>query len=565
MLKRTAMISNIDNAEVLIHSNKASLPLIDIGEDEYFGVLKVNVLKTKLVKTPTLIKFTIDKTGSMGEVERAGHTKMHYVIETFVSMMKYLSTLDTDIFVQVNAFNSTVDELVECVKISPDNLDEINNKIKGIVCNGSTDIGLAITKANEELVKYAEENNGHQLAHIFMTDGDPTTGVMSFPVLVGMVNESFNNIFVGFGFNHNVELLGAMAEKKNADYQFVDNMENTSLVYGETVHKFIYPALRNVEIKIENGQLYDWQKNEWTQGLYEDIIIGETEKVYHIKTTKPCDVNVYISGKLASVPDSADSSEFDSDFKLLETVMSMPDLQNIETGEVMTNDLTKYAFRQKVQELLFRARNYLGPVHSPLKNELREAFRIIRKYMRMNHLLEDGLLKMLCDDIVITYRTFGKKHGKVFALARQSTQGKQKTYNTSSSQPMDEFERQGIQRQSAFDPNLLDINPPPTPPPTPRPRLRRANTGVPREDLQVPDDSNLQLHLGDELNTDPFKKYDESGFFKPPVTVFKNLFGDDEFLPEDNIDAYVESNSNTTCYATPDVLNTMRTMSCRNP
>ena len=108
-------------------------------------------------------------------------------------MMKYLSTLDTDIFVQVNTFNTKVDELVTCIKITPDNVEEINNKIKGIVCDGSTDIGLALTKANEDLLKYAEENPGHQLAHVFMTDGDPTAGVMSLPVLVGMVNESFNN------------------------------------------------------------------------------------------------------------------------------------------------------------------------------------------------------------------------------------------------------------------------------------------------------------------------------------------------------------------------------------
>jgi len=550
--------TTISKAEILIHSDKASLPLIDIGEDEYFGILKVNILKTRLVKTPTFIKFMIDKTGSMGEVERVGYTKMHYVIETFVSMMKYLATLDTDIFVQVNAFNTTVDELVKCVKISSDNLEEINNKIKGIVCDGSTDIGLAMNKANEELVKYAEENPGHQLAHVFMTDGEPTSGIMSFPVLVGLVNESFSNIFIGFGLHHNVDLLSKMAEKKNAEYQFVDNMENTSLVYGETVHKFIYPAIRNVEIKIENGQLYDWQKNEWTYCLYEDIIIGEAEKVYHIKTSEPYNVNVHISGNLASVPDTSDTLEFDSNFKLLETAMSMPDLQNIETGEVMTSDLTKYAFRQKVQELLYRAKNNEMITKLSLKNELREAFRTIRKYMRLNQLFDDGLLKMLCDDIVITYRTLGKQHGRVFALARQATQGKQKTYNISSSQQSDDFDKTVIPRQNAFDSDV---------PLTPRPRLQRTNTGPLRRAslTEIPVYNELSLYLGDELNDDPFKKYDETGFFKPPVTVFKNLFGDDEFLPEDEINAYIPSESNTTCYATPEVLNTMRTMSGRNP
>jgi len=590
----------ISNAEVLIHSDNASLPLIDIGEDEYFGILNLKTLKTKLVKTPTLIKFTIDKTGSMNEQDRNGHTKMHYVIETFVSMMTYLSTLDTDIFIQVNAFNRSVEELVKCVKISPDNLDEINNTIKEIECGESTDIGLAMNKANEELINYADENPGHQLAHVFMTDGEPTTGIISLPVLVGIVNESFNNIFIGFGLHHNVDLLSKMAEKKNAEYQFVDNMENTSLVYGETVHKFIYPAIRNVEIKIENGQLYDWQKNEWTHCLYEDIIIGEAEKVYHIKTIEPCNVNVYISGNLASVPETSDTLEFDSDFNLLKTAMSMPDLQDIDTGEIITNDLTKYAFRQKVQELLYRAKNNEMITKLSFKNELREAFRTIRKYMRLNQLLDDGLLKMLCDDIVITYRTFGKQHGRVFALARQATQGRQRTYNTSSSQQADDFDNTMIPRQNAFDISTIETDILSSP----RPRLQRTNTAPLRHVslAEEPICNQPSLYLSDELNDDPFKKYDQTGFFKPtknmnpqgglnsswsmtteeinptpegvdlnlqwfkpPVTVFKNLFEDDDFLPEDEIDAYMPSESNTTCYATPNVLNTMRTMSARKP
>ena len=98
-------ITNIDNSEVLIHTNKETLPLTNIGEDEYFGILKIKVAKTKLVKTPTFLLFTIDKTGSMNDRQSGNTTKMDYVMQTFVSMMNYLSTLDTDMYIQVNTFN----------------------------------------------------------------------------------------------------------------------------------------------------------------------------------------------------------------------------------------------------------------------------------------------------------------------------------------------------------------------------------------------------------------------------------------------------------------------------
>jgi hypothetical protein len=554
----TQIITNIDNAEILIHSNKSTLPLLDIGENEYFGILNTKITKTKLVKTPTLIKFTIDKTGSMDDEDKSGNTKLHYVIETFINMMNYLSTLDSDIFVQVNTFDVTVDELVECVKITTDNVEEINSKIRGITCYGSTDIGLALSTANKELIKYAEENPYHQRAHIFMTDGDATTGILSTPVLVDLVDESFSNIFIGFGFYHNVELLSKMADNKNSEYQFIDNMENTSLVYGEIIHKFIYPALRNVQFNIENGVLYDWQKNEWTSCLYEDIIIGETEKIYHIKTSQPHNTIVHISGELASIPDSFDNVDFSGEFKLLETAMSMPDLQDIETGEILSSDLTKYAFRQKVQELLFRSKNYVINLHTSLKNELREVFRTIHKYMRLNNMLDDGLLKMLCDDIVITYRTIGKQNGKVMALSRQTTQGRQRSYNVSSGQPNnDEEEYHHLQRQNAIFPNNMFT------PPIALPKLRRTNTVCNNATIPEPDDSQNYLHATDELNNNTFKLYDESGFFNPPTTVFRKLFHDnDEFLAEDEIESYIPVSNDTTFYATPDVLHTMRAVSC---
>ena len=156
-----AIINNIDYSEILIHKDTTTLPLVNIEDGEYFGVIKTKISKTMLAKRPTFICFTIDKTGSMNEREKGNNTKMDYVIQTFVSMINYLSKLDTEIYIQVNAFNFQVDVLVNCVKITLDNAAEINDIIRNIVPDGTTDIGLALSEANMVLQKYEKEIRNH--------------------------------------------------------------------------------------------------------------------------------------------------------------------------------------------------------------------------------------------------------------------------------------------------------------------------------------------------------------------------------------------------------------------
>ena len=144
------------------------------------------------------------------------------------------------------------------------------------------------------------------------------------------------------------------------------------------------------------------------------------------------------------------------------------------------------------------------------------------------------------------------RHGRVFALARQTSQGRQRTYNTASSHASDEIDNDTFIRQNALQ-SHFDIG-------TPRPLLKRTRTGAvadrrPSLSLEIPDD---------EINTETFKKYDETGFFIPPVNVFKNIFEDDDYHSDDEIDKYIPTDNNTTCFATPDVLKTMRSISKRD-
>jgi len=554
--------NNIESANIIIHRNKETLPPLSLKDDEYFGILTVKMEKTELVQIPTFLLFTIDRTGSMGERASGNCTKMDHVIQTFVSMMNYLSKLNTQIFIQVNIFNTDVSVLIKCVKITKDNVGDIITKIRALTCDGSTNIGLALQEAETTLINYNTENPDHQIGHIFMTDGEPTVGISEVVELYDIVNDNFINVFVGFGLQHNAVLLNKLSSKKNAEYQFVDNMENTALVYGETIHKFIYPALRNVELSIKDGLFYDWQTNTWTNSIYEPTIISEIEKIYHIKTKNPETVQVSIYG--------ANCSDLNNEARYLETVYSIPDLIDSDTGFPMLNeDLTKYAFRQKVQELLFKAkqRTHQSSSESTFKTEMKNLFRTIRKYMRMNDLKEDGLLKLLCDDISQTYRTFRTNYGIIYASARCSSQGRQRTYNTNSNSNHNTDELDYGNNPVFGMTGVIDRSIYCAPP-----ALRRANTNsyqnlneiigtsnnIEDNDLSVGSRSpSISLTIpSDDINDDTFNRYNEVGFVS---------FDDDddtvEFVIEDEIENYVSENLNTTCFATPGVLNTMRSMS----
>ena len=49
--------------------------------------------------------------------------------------------------------------------------------------------------------------------------------------------------------------------------------------------------------------------------------------------------------------------------------------------------------------------------------------------MKDNNLEEDLLLKMLCDDIYITHKYIHDPHADMYITARQTSQGRQRSYN----------------------------------------------------------------------------------------------------------------------------------------
>ena len=113
----------------------------------------------------------------------------------------------------------------------------------------------------------------------------------------------------------------------------------------------------------------------------------------------------------------------------------LPDLYDTD-GELLLTDLTKYAYRKKVQELLYLSSSDKYD-DKPSEIEMRDVFSEIRKYMCDNKMMDDPLLKLLSEDLYVAIKTMdlGEEKSCMYAAARQTSQGRQRSYNVGSSIP----------------------------------------------------------------------------------------------------------------------------------
>jgi hypothetical protein len=479
----------------------------------------------------------------MDESSGSPESKMFYLKATFVNMIRYLATLEEgEIYIQVNCFDTECSTIIQPVRVSKNNAEDLIGIIKSITADGMTRLDKPLSVARDTFAAYLSANPTHKGVHIFMTDGTPTAGEKNGNHLSSLVDDGYTNIFIGFGGNHNSELLRKCSNKKHGSYLFIDDAENTAVLYGETLHQVLYPAMTDVRICLENGLIYNWKTNEWLPEIHEEVVIGDCEKVYHIKRTEGWMMaSVYgqdLSSKDLSNKDlsSKDLSSKDLSSKdlssnsqdspsqgppLLEEIDELPLLKDLTTGEVNYPDVARYLFRQKVLECLYQATHYSRTEQRVCKNAIQDIFRKIRRYMREQNIVDDPFMTRLCDDLKIVYSTLGTGHGIMFATARHTSQGYQQLFSPSN------ISREYTPELNTPNPSIFDYFP-------------RRNQD------------------GDEDDVTVVPMYDWQG----------NLLDDDtvaDEYDEDLIDNYTQDSTylvnDVSCYTSPSLLRTVRQMS----
>jgi hypothetical protein len=436
----------------------------ELPQQYQFGIVNITTQPTEMVTTRQNIMFSVDISGSMNDRCADGNSKMQQIINTITNILTLASESNekgSQIFIQVDAFDDQIEKIIEMQKVTKDNLTSLIKNIKKMRPRGTTNIELALQNANEVLSQIQTTETSSTLnsnstpTHIFLTDGNPTSGCSDKNKLKELIDSRFRNIFIGYGRDHSAELLLKLSETKNSRYLFIDKLEYSGYAFGEIIHEILYAAFQHCVLKTENAEIYEYETNTWTNTIHIGLLTGETNKTYHVRSKTPI--------QTTTVQLLHSSTESNPTQLLNETTA-------IETSQ--DDNLAKYMFRQKVLEVLFNARTNQNlesttdftrfprthhslvldldennntlhepttTTHETTKEILKNTMNYIKEYMKEKNIEETnpdshkdyGFYSTLLDDLYITYKTYGTQYGEMYSTSRANSQGRQQSYNIS--------------------------------------------------------------------------------------------------------------------------------------
>jgi hypothetical protein len=445
MMSNSTILNNSDlfvEKSLQFQSENINIELIPIPiSDAKFGILKLTSISAPMSQDVNEIVFMVDRSGSMSDICSDGRDKMQHILHTLKNMIIYFKdNKSARVYVNIFAFDDVIEEIVERTDINEENIDKIISKVNKIAPRSSTDIEKALISIKCTIDKIQLENPTHNISNIFMTDGEATIGSHDVVYLSGLVDRNITNAFIGFGVEHDAVLLKSVSNGDNSSYYFIDKLENAGLVYGEILHGVLYKVLSNVSIESSNCLIYDYKNNTWCTSLKIVDVVSESNKVYHVISSVPDNCSVFLKSQVKK-----DDSVTQCGFSI--------------SNEKLSHDLSKYVFRQRTLQLLYKINKFIEKKNyskkdlsvfrgfedstinrdstsiieeqNMLKTELKNFMDEMKKYMTDNNLNNDGFMKNLCDDIYISYRTFDTKFGAMYNASRQSSQGTQRIYNVS--------------------------------------------------------------------------------------------------------------------------------------
>jgi hypothetical protein len=376
----------------------------------------------------------------MNDMCRDNRTKIHHAKNTLVKMLKLISQYNNENMVSIYHFNKKVYEVTNFVKITPTKCDELVEYVNAIEPNSITNIGSMLECINLKLQDYSIINN-YNITNIFMTDGFVTSGINNIHQLTDMVDDTIKNVFIGYGLEHDAELLKSMSNKTlSGEYRFIDEIEYSGIVYGEILHSIFFKKYTSVSLHTENCLIYNWRTNEWETNIRICDILYDKHITYHIKIN---DSNLHNGKIIIKTNDNVIDTIYTKDWykntqdcrgdgfkqKTMELMHESEQIIRERRGhqrkhisfQMMLNDEDLYNDDNN-QDIAFKNKYIQTKLHAFMKR--------LNNYIITNKLENDERLERLQDDIFTCFQTFDKNISNMFLYARQVSQGEHRLYST---------------------------------------------------------------------------------------------------------------------------------------
>lgn len=175
------------------------------------------------------------------------------------------------------SFHDTSTVHCTAVPCSSENKAIIQTTLDNIRVNGCTNLSAGIMNVKSVLGGLSEADLALKTGVMVLTDGHANRGMHSSVIIMSMfkgLHEQFPAVsfsVVGYGTDHNAQLMKAIADYTQGAYSIVDNLEGAATVIGDTIGGLFSCFAQNVKLVCPVGSTIIWG----AQQVFTEVAIGD--------------------------------------------------------------------------------------------------------------------------------------------------------------------------------------------------------------------------------------------------------------------------------------------------
>lgn len=197
---------------------------------------------------PAHLTIVLDTSGSMDDGDKLGTCKKS--IGFIMDLMR-----DTDA-VSLVTFDDDAKVVTKCVETKGENKVNFMTQVNSIHTGGCTNMSAALLEA-QGLVEPA--GGARKQGFLLLTDGHANRGVYKpdqvFNIVKGLIDSQSGLAVhtVGYGDDHNADLLSKIGEWSAGTYSVVKTLEDVATVFGSVLGSMVSTTAQNVKVTLPAG------------------------------------------------------------------------------------------------------------------------------------------------------------------------------------------------------------------------------------------------------------------------------------------------------------------------
>lgn len=336
----------------------------------------------------THIIFLLDTSGSMDEDDKLTTCKksLSFVLE----LMR-----DTDA-ASIVAFDDNANVIIKCMETTPENKVRILSRIDSIVTGGCTNMSAGLIEARSLI---EPETSVRKQGIVLLTDGVANLGVWEpeklFEVVRSVVSirDSLTVNTVGYGLNHNIDLLSKISEWTSGTYSVVNSLEHVATVFGSILGSMVSTTAQTVKLLLPPNCKMITKLPSETTPISTIVRVGdiqsEVSQIILFEVDTEVNLPFQVSGynllnhtlieelvHVGPVPDMSDEDRVSLEFAFLriEVVSLITEIRAyVDSAGPQVSSEKKAVFLEKIAELKLRlesADESLSSITSVMKTDL---------------------------------------------------------------------------------------------------------------------------------------------------------------------------------------------------